>query len=304
MKQLRCLFLVLAFGFGWCVQRAQGQTAAQTMSFSIICQYVTNTYTTNRPGTAEETVLVDQHLLTIIIDSANIVKAIAIDMFTNAWTNWQFASLVYEENMTNGNQGIFLRYLGKQTNVSTYFVNSFSPNGYANMFSQDATNAFAGTIFPGFSTNGYANLFAQEATNVYADTNFPANSLPLAGTYGYDNGPVGVGYDNLAYLTLSTSNISMALFGYSQGTLMNTVYDREGHIGRVDKAQIVGVGTFNLNLTTNFLFRTNGYIISTNLHSTNYVTDVVAPLFGTGLAHGTVMVLPPYHLDIGPPEGP
>jgi hypothetical protein len=273
------------------------------MNFSIICQYVTNTYTTNAGAT-----LTDQHVLTVIIDSANIVKAIAIDMFTNEWTNWQLATLVYEENMTNGNQEIFLRYNGKQTNVSPYFVNSFSPNGYANMFSQDATNALAGTIFPSFSTNGYANLFAQEATNVYADTNFPANSLPLAGTYGYGLGPVGVGYDNLAYLTISTRNISLALFGYSQGTLVDTVYDVQGHTGKVDKAQILGVGTFNLNLTTNFLFRTNGFPISTNItaRATNVVvvTNVVAPLFGVGLAHGTVMVLGPYHLDIGPPEGP
>jgi len=134
------------------------------MTFSIICQYVTNTYITNvATGTTNQ----NQHLLTVIIDSANIVKAISLDMFGTAWTNWIGSALVYEENMTNGNQGIFLRYGGKNTNVSRFFTNSFSTNGYANMFSHDAAAVFGGTIYPAVSTNGYANVYSTDPTNLY-----------------------------------------------------------------------------------------------------------------------------------------
>jgi len=297
-----------ALGFGWCGQRAQGQTIAETLSFSIICQYVTNTFTTNHAGE----VFTDQHLLTVIIDTPNIVKALAIDMFTNGWTNWSGASLVYEENMTTGNQGLYLRFniANRQTNVTKYFVNSFSTNSYANMFSQDVTNAFVGTLLPtNFSTNGYTSVYTQDPTNTYNDTNFPPDTLPLSGEFGYNGLSIGTAYDNLTYLTLMTSNISLSLFGYSQGTLIRSVYDKEGDVGTVDKAQIVGAGTFSLNLTTNFLFRTNGFPISTNITSRGanvlVVTNVTPPVYGIGIAHGTVMVGGSiYRLDIGPPEGP
>jgi hypothetical protein len=312
MKQMRILFLILALGAGLGAQRAQGQTAAQTMTFSIICQYVTNTYTTN----VDRTVLTNQHILTVVINSANIVRAIIADTFWNSnstdfQTNlakWGPASLVYEENMTNHNQGIFLRYMGQQTNVSRYFTSSFSTNGYANMFAHDVTNAFVGTIFPTVSTNGYADVFSEDVTNNYADNDFPTNTLPLSGLYGFGNGPAGLGYDNLAYLTLFTKNTSFSLFGYSQGTLLNVVYDLEGNVGKVDKALVVGAGTFSLNLNTNYLFLTNPFtnyyylpghrltndVLTNSIPATNYV----------GLAHGTLLLAPPYHINIGPPEGP
>jgi hypothetical protein len=230
------------------------------------------------------------------------VKAIAIDMFTNAWTNWQASDLVYEENMTSGNQGIFLRYGTNNVNVSRFFTNRFSTNGYANMFSRDVPAVFGGPIYPAFSSNGYASLFPQEATNDFDATIHPDNSLPLAGGYGYFLGDGMTSnnytlYDNLAYLTFATRNISFTLFGYSQGALINTVYDPEGNVGKVDRAEIIGAGTFSLNLTTNFLFRTNGYpdVVATVVPATNY----------TGLAHGTVIAPAPYYrLDYGPPKGP
>jgi hypothetical protein len=272
---------------------------------------VTNTFTTNHDGE----VFTDQHVLTVIIDTPNIIKALAIDMFTNGWTNWSGASLVYEQNMITGNQGLYLRFniANRQTNVTKYFVNSFSTNGYANMFSKEVTNAFVGSLFPAFSTNGYTSVYTQDPDNSYDDTNFPPGTLPLAGEFGYNGVPNGNAYDNLAYMTILTSNISLSLFGYSQGTLIRSVYDKEGDVGTVDKAQIVGAGTFSLNLTTNFLFRTNGYPISTNYtHNggsifTNVVvvTNVTPWNYGIGIAHGTVMVGGTiYRLNIEPPEGP
>jgi hypothetical protein len=311
MKHTRCLFLVLALVLGCCAQRAQGQTAAQNMNFSIICQYITNTYTTNAG-----TVLTDQHLPTVLINSGNIVRAILVDTF---WTNnstewasnlsrWQGASIVYEENMTTHNQGIYLRVDNEQINVSQFFINSFSTNGYANMFAQDVTSAFAGMIYPTVLPYGYANVFSQDRTNNYVDNDFPTNTLPLAGANSYGSSPAGLGYDNLAYLTFTSSNTSFALFGYSQGLLVNTVYDQQGDVGKVDKAEIVAAGTFSLNLSTNFLRITNGFTNIINLsggRTTNYVTtNAVLATNLTGLAHGTVMVTAPYRLEIGPPEGP
>jgi len=105
-----------------------------------------------------------------------------------------------------------------------------------------------------------------------------------------------IAYDNLAYLTLTTSNISFTLFGVSQGSLVDVAYDSTGHVGKVDKAQITGVGTFSLNLTTNVLY------VTTN--TPGVVTNVVLATNYVGLAHGTVYFLAPFHQDYGPPEGP
>jgi hypothetical protein len=299
MKKMRFLFLALALSLGWCAGRAQGQTIAQTMTFSVICQYVTNTYTTNGG-----IVSMGQHLNTVALTSANIVRAIAADVFGTGWTNWESATLFYEENMTNGNQGIFLYYKGNQTNVSRYFTSSTSTNGFANMFSKDVPNVFGGTIYPTLSSNSYVDLVSQDPINPHPETNFPGGSLPLSGVYGYGNGPVATAYDDLAYVTLTTRNTSFTLFGYSQGNLFNAIYDQEGHVGIVDAALIAGAGTFSLNLTSNLLFITNGYPLSTNItpRGTNIVlaTNVVLATNLFGVAHGTLTVGTRYRLAEGP----
>jgi hypothetical protein len=263
MKKMRCLFLVLALGLSLCSQRAQGQTSAQSMTFSIICQYVTNTYTTNL---STHTTNQDQRVQTVLLNSGNLVKAMAIDMFGTNWPKWQFASIVYEQNLESSNQGIYLRYQNKQTNVSSFFTNGLSTNGFANMFSQDVPGLFNGTNY------------AMDGTN---------SILPLTGRVPTQSPTVS---DDLAYLTFNSANTSFTLFGYSQGSLLNTVFDKKGDVGKVVKAQIIGAGTFSLNVTTNFLHVTN----ATAAPAINY----------SGLAHGTVNVNLPYHLNIGPPEGP
>jgi hypothetical protein len=53
---------------------------------------------------------------------------------------------------------------------------------------------------------------------------------------------------------------------------------------------LVGAGTFSLNVTTNFLLVTT--------------TNAAPPIKYVGLAHGTIYLAIPYHLDIEPPEGP
>jgi hypothetical protein len=260
MKKMRCLFLVLVLGCGVCAQRAQGQVAAQNITFSIICQYITNIYATNISAlTTNE----NQQVTTVIVNSHNLAKAAAIDLLGTNWTKWQGASFIYEQNMITSNQGIYLRLNGKQTNVSQFFGDNFT------------------------------NMFTQNVSNVYSGTNYA--SLPLIGGIKYDVGGVkSTNYtasDNLAYLTFSTTNISFSLFGYSQGSLVNVIYDREGDTAKVDQPEIVGAGTFSLNVTTNIYPYLN---ITKYTPATNY----------TGLAHGTVMFSAPYHFDIEPPEGP
>jgi len=268
MKKLRCLFLVLALALGFCSQRAQAQVVAETMTFSIICQYVTNTYVTNL---SQETVTTNAHVTTVLLNSANLVKAMAADIFRTNWaTNWPRwigSSIVYEQNMETGNYGIFMRFGGRQMNVSSFFTNVFSTNGFANMFSQDVPSVFNGT---NYDSNGTNSL------------------LPVTGGGIFIGGPAAS--DNLAYLTFTSSNSSFNLFGYSQGTILETVFDKEGDVGKVNKAQIIGAGTFSLNVTTNFLFATTN----------NAVPAINYP----GLAHGTIYLAPPYHLNIEPPEGP
>jgi len=264
MNKMRSVFLVLALGLGLCSQRAQGQTTAETMTFSIICQYVTNTYVTNL---STQTVVKTQHVVTVLLNSANLVKAMAIDMLGAKWTNWAGASIVYEQNAITGNTGIYIRLLGRQTNVSSFFFNEFSTNGYEDMFSHDVSSAFVGTNYCVTSTN---------------------SQLPLTGNGIFIGGPSVS--DNLAYLTFTSTNTSFTLFGFSEGTLLNTVYDREGDITKVNRSQIIGAGTFSLNVTTNYL---------------RVTTNNAAPAINyPGLAHGTIYLAAPYHLDFGPPEGP
>jgi hypothetical protein len=171
------------------------------------------------------------------------------------------------------------------------------------MFSRDVAAAFNGPIYPTNSPFGYAlaNVEPPTTNNIFDQIAYPTNSLPLTGGYGYlfANGAASnnySAYDNLAYLTFHSSNISFTLFGYSQGVLIFTPFE-PGGVGKVDKAEIIGAGTFSLNLTTNFFFRTNGY--------PNVVTSVVPAVIYTGLAHGTVVAPTPYYrLNFGPPEGP
>jgi len=268
MNKMRCLFLVLAFCLALCAQRGQAQVVAETLTFSIICQYQTNTYVTNL---ATQTVTTNAHVQTVLLNSANLVKAMAADIFRTNWTTnwprWAGSTIVYEQNMETGNTGIFMRFAGRQMNVSSFFTNSFSTNGYADTFSQDVPSVFNGT---NFDSNGTNSL------------------LPVTGHGIFIGGPDTSA--NLAYLTFTSSNSSFNLFGYSQGTIEETVFDRAGDIGKVNKAQIIGAGTFSLNLTTNFLFATTNNAVT----PTNYA----------GVAHGTIYMAAPYHLDIEPPEGP
>jgi hypothetical protein len=262
MKKMQCLFLVLALGFCLRAQRVQGQVSEQLMTFSIVCQYVTNSLNVTNSKTKVVTHYDD--IQTVILNTGNVVKAIDLKLFTTNWMSWFPASVLYEVNLSTGNQGIYLRHAGIQSNISDLFGNSFT-----NMFSQNVNSVFIGTNSP--------------------------TSLPLGGDLNDENPDNVTNIDrfaNLAYLTFSTSNIAFNLFGYSQGNIVHgsghldgTLYSRYLPVG-----EVVGAGTFSLNVTTNI------YRVTTpdGSPATNY----------TGVAHGIVNVGTAYFLPIGPPDGP
>jgi hypothetical protein len=254
MKKMRCLFLLLAFGFGLCPQRLHGQVVEQNMTFSIICQYVTNFVTVTNPATGVVTSF--EQLNTVLVNTANIAKAITVQAFGTNWVQWSPANIFYEVNLNTGAQGIFLNRAGKQTNVSSFFGNSFT------------------------------NVFSQNVNEVFVGTNYAA-SLPLGGDPNDQTAMMLTNinhFANLAYLSFATPNTSFNLFGYSQGGIVHagayvggTLYQRY-----LDEGEIVGAGTFSLNVTTN-IYR----VPTDNGTPTNY----------TGVAHGTVYLGPPYFLS-------
>jgi hypothetical protein len=178
-------------------------------------------------------------------------------------TNWAGAAIVYEKNLFTGNEGIFLRVGGKQTNVSSFFGDTFT------------------------------NMFSQNVTSVFGGTNYTNAALPLLGGYDYDVSGVksarNTAEGNLAYLAFSSTNTSFNLYGFSQGTLIDVIglYNHQPYSNQVEQAEVIGAGTFSLNVTTNVF----PYLGFTNTVPTNY----------TGIAHGTVNVNTPYYLNI---EGP
>jgi hypothetical protein len=262
MKKMRYVFLILSVAFGLCINRAQGQTTIQNLTFSIICQYVTNSLTVTNPTTHVVTSF--EELNTVIVNTANLSKAIAVQKFGTNWPKWSPANIFYEVNLDTGAQGIFLRREDLQTNVSDLFGNSFS-----NFFSQDVNSVFVGTNF--------------------------ATSLPLGGDLNSQTADMLTNinhFANLAYLSFNTTNISFNLFGVSQGEIVHAGAFLGGQLHQryVDEGEIIGAGTFSLNLTTNI------FGVPT--------TNGIPAIYYNGVAHGTMYVGVPVFFDISPPEGP
>src|SRR5208282_2888143 len=103
---------------------------------------------------------------------ANVIKALAVDLEGTNFATWTGSFLVREVNLTNGNEGIFLRKAGKQTNVSSFFGLSYSNNftgELTNEFPALNTNlaiVFTNTVTNGGSTNMFTNVF----TNSFASS--------------------------------------------------------------------------------------------------------------------------------------
>lgn len=294
MKKLQHLLLVLILGFAWSGQRVEGQTLAQAMTFAVICQYATNTYYTNASGE----IVQDKMATTAYIDSANIVKAIAVQDFPTNWPKYAASALYYQVNVVNGNQGIFMRGAWGQTNVTSYFT---------------GTNVFPGECIGSF-INTPEDWFTAFATNAFVGTNIAGTNIPVIGGLNYfastkSSTPFAsnnISEYTLAYLTFATSNTAFNLFGYSQGKLLTVLHTVGGtqYTNYLNEALISGAGTFSLNLGTNFLFRYSGETVTNGAIVSTVVTNVIAPQIYTGVAHGTVHFGAPIFLNVSYPEGP
>src|ERR1700722_15670472 len=143
MKQVQ-LLIALIVGMGEAVPNAHSQTSQQKLTFSIFGQYQTNRFTTNSAHTQTNEM---ETINSMLISTACVVKAIAIDLAGPGWTNWANPSLVRETDLTNGVEGIFLVSGTNSADVSKFFGGSFSDD-----FTATVTNNFAGS--PNFNNLG------------------------------------------------------------------------------------------------------------------------------------------------------
>jgi hypothetical protein len=231
MRFIRLALVGLALSLGLAARNASAQSIQQPITFAInaefeiITNYSENDTLTNYYST---------HRL-VYVGTLNIVKAIALDLFGEKWTNWSAATILRRINPTNGEEGIFLRTGNYFTNISSFFGDS-----YKNGFTHDASNAFPGLtnnftpslpVFRGWITNKGGESF----TNTFS-----------LGT--------------VRYLSLNTTNLKFNLIGVnisvlSNGRLTNVVgtVDHVQYSNDVDTILVNAVGSLYINMATNIL---------------------------------------------------
>lgn len=266
MNKLRFRFLTAAVALLLMAGGVQAQTptSVQRISISLFGEYQTNQFFTNAMNLTNE----NAKLHDVLIATGNVIKAIAVDLDGTNWTNWAGASLVREVNLTNGNEGIFLRLGGKQTNVSSFFDGSFSNNftaGLTNFF-PGATNGMSGlTNNINGSTNNPNPSFqlVQGWLRMTSLTNFTTNFTKTAGLY---------------FISLNTTNVKFNYVAAGGGSV-STVSAPGGTIkARINSEVIAGAGAFFLNGGTNI-----------------FDMGAVEASFFTGPMRGTIIVGAPYY---------
>jgi hypothetical protein len=277
MNKIRFRFFVAGVSLVLAAGGLQAQTSYQTLSFSLVGEYQTNTFVTNNSiRRTNETLVIHP----ILIDTDHIVKSIAVDLEGTNWLVWNGASLFREVNLTTGAEGIFLRRGTNQTNISAFFDTSF-------------TNNFTGYLgnYIGLVTNGFTNSF----TNDSITNSSPTNEALLGGTiynFGQTNSTTNyLTSAGLYTLSFFSSNVQFNAFGVGSGTLVNVIGDKGGTHYRVPiNTEAIGIaGAFYLNTTSNIFDL--GTDEGTNL-----------PIYVTGPLHGGISTGPPvFSADI---EGP
>lgn len=229
---------------------ASGQVAQQTLSFGLIAYYGTNFY-----GTNLTTQTVDQALRVepILISSADIVNAIALDLAGKGWTNWYGSRLIRNTDLITGAQGIFLRKGNLQTNVTSFFGGSFA-------------NDFTGNLEENLS--GFTNTVYYDNGVLYGFTN-----AAYRGSYTtVGSGPTktnSLGSIRLISVSLNTSNLKFNLLACGTTAETNLVFSYKGTNFNQWVNTILatgGVGNFDINLGTNIFFGHNLY------ETTNFVS--------------------------------
>jgi len=250
-------FVTLAICLLAAAECARGQVISQNLSFNIVGQYQIDFYASNADF---EITNLDSRIRGVQITSSNIVKAIAVDLEGQSWTNWRGAALVRETDMATGNQAIFLRAGLMETNVSSFFGDSFS-----NDFRADLPGVL------GFTNTMYlSNGVPTELTNTAYRSEI--SSVPTAQTNLIRS-------SSLFAVNLNTSNLKLNFlaFGTTIGTDWKVAYQGANYSQWVDSIAAAGVGNFAINLGTNLFFNTNLY------ETTNFVSG---PARGNFMCHG------------------
>jgi len=261
------------------------QTSIQRLTFSLLGEYQTNIFYTNsdNPPLTNE----DSRTHTILIGTGSVIKALAVDLEGTNYSTWTGSELVREVNLTNGNEGIFLRKAGNQTNVSSFFGGSYSNNftaGLSNAFPA-LNNNFANVIF---GSNGVTDIITYTATNDIANlaangvTNLVASVVTNGVTNIFTNGVIQVVTNNfsletplvrgwrrmsdptntttnfvttagLYFISLNTTNLKFNLMAVGDGAVTSVAGSIEGTpYERAVNSQYLGTaGFFYLNTTTN-----------------------------------------------------
>jgi hypothetical protein len=263
MKRIGFLFAGLVLIFSLMAIDARAQSTRQTIAFSVLAEYETETN-----DVPSDPTLTDQYFHLLLITGANVVKAIAVDQFGKPnWTNWSAATIVRRVNLTTGDERIYLNNGGtNEVDVSSYFSGSYVSN----------------------FTSGVSNAFPA-ATNNF-DTNNPNPLQPLfSGTPTIHRASAG-----LFFISLTTTNLKMNLVGSSigglgtgLGVLTKFSGNEKGtnYSGEVENEVISVVGSFSWTMNTNL------FDISPGTNT-----------FYSGPAHGTVTVREPTYSPLALPS--
>jgi hypothetical protein len=280
MNKIRFGFFLTVAAFALAAGKVHAQTSLQRLTFSLIGEFQTNTFTTNTDNAAEPLTNEEARLHAVLITTVNVIKALAVDVEGTNWRKFSGGSLFREINLTNGAEGMLLRQGTNEADVSSYFQGSFSNN-----FTAGLSNAFP----------GYTNNISGQTNDIFGPTNL---SLPQIQIYhGSVNMPnattTNTNYmkvDGLYFISLNTTNLKFNLVGVGEGFATNLTGSIDGvTYGRtnIDSEYIGTAGTFYLNVETN-IFDVGG---------TN-----PTPLFFTGPMHGSVNVgQPRFDATVTPP---
>jgi hypothetical protein len=229
MRFIRLALVGLALSFGLVARTASAQSVQEYLSFYINAEFEVST------NSLENDTLTNYYSVhrTVLVGTHNIVKAIAIDLFGDQWTNWNTANILRRVNPTNGEEGIFLRQGAKFTNVSSFFGNS-----YKNDFTYDALGAF-----PALTNNFTPELPVFHGWVTNKGTGFFTNTISLG---------------NVRFISLNTTNLKFNLIGVNLSALGNGLQtnvvgavDGVQYSDAVDSLAVNCVGSLYINMASN-----------------------------------------------------
>jgi hypothetical protein len=230
MRFIRLALVGLALSLGLAARPASAQSIQEYLTFSINAEFevTTNSVLDNDSLTNYYSV----HR-TVLVGTHNIVKAIAIDLFGDEWTNWNTATILRRINPANGEEGIYLRSGMRFTNISSFFGTS-----YLDDFTHDAPGAF-----PGLTNNFTPALPVFHGWVTNQGTEFFTNTISLG---------------NLRFISLNTTNLKFNLIGVNLSALSNGritnvsgTVDGVQYSNSVDTLAVNFVGSLYINMASN-----------------------------------------------------